>query len=272
MNALLEVVLSLLAVDFVSGLVHWAEDTFGTEATPLVGAWIVAPNALHHEDGAAFTGKSWLASSWDLALAAGLLVAAAVAGGWFGPGVAIFVLAGANANQVHKWCHAPARAPRLVHAAWRLRLLQGPRHHARHHAGAKNEAYCVVTPYLNPLLDALGFWRALERRIVPWTGATRRADLGSPRGRLARARRGVAVSAQAPTAGRPRASTPGSWRARRSGPSPLSRRSSGGARSALRGAPSLGRRPRERKQRIDIATRCSSARRRTVSRGGTASP
>lgn len=177
MNFVLEVLGAVLAADFVSGIVHWAEDTFGTETTPIVGRWIVAPNVLHHQDASAFVAKGWLASSWDLVLAAGIVVAISIAGGWFGPGVAVLAFLGANANQFHKWCHAPTRAPLVVRTAWRSGLLQGPRHHARHHRGAKNEAYCVVTPFVNPALDRIRFWRGLERCIVPFTGAPRREDL-----------------------------------------------------------------------------------------------
>lgn len=177
----IELVLGLLAVDLASGLVHWAEDTFGTESTPLVGRWIIALNVLHHRDPTAFVTKGWLASSWDLALLAGLVVAIAIAGGWFGPGVALCAFVGANANQIHKWCHAPARAPLVVRALWRVGLLQSPGHHARHHRDEKNRAYCVVTPFVNPVLDRLGFWRALERCIVPFSGAPRREDLRSIR-------------------------------------------------------------------------------------------
>ncbi len=177
MNWALQIPCAILLADLLSGLVHWAEDTFGTETTPVVGPWIVAPNVLHHTDGSAFVAKSWFASSWDLALVALLSVALSIAGGWFGSGVVVFVLLGANANQLHKWCHAAARAPLPVRAAWRLGLLQGPGHHARHHRGDKHAAYCVVTPFVNPVLDRLGFWRALERVIVPFVGAPRRDDL-----------------------------------------------------------------------------------------------
>jgi ubiquitin-conjugating enzyme E2 variant len=55
--------------------------------------------------------------------------------------------------------------------------MQRPVEHARHHAGDKNTAYCVLTPFVNPVLDALGFWRAIERVVVPIFGAPRREDL-----------------------------------------------------------------------------------------------
>lgn len=177
--------LAIVAADFVSGVVHWAEDTFGEVDTPIVGRWIVAPNELHHRDAGAFTHKGWLASSWDLALASALLVAIAAWLGMLTPYLVLFALLGANANEVHKWNHAPRRAPWIARVLWRARLLQAPEEHARHHAGAKNSAYCVLTPFVNPLLDRIGFWRGFERVLVPLAGGSRRADLAHLRERSA---------------------------------------------------------------------------------------
>jgi ubiquitin-conjugating enzyme E2 variant len=182
MFLLLELALGLLTIEFVSSLIHWAEDTFGTASTPVLGKWIVEPNVLHHAQPAAFAAKSWLASPWDLALAASALLVLSIRLGLFGLGAILFAVLGTNANQLHKWAHVPRRAPALVRAAWRLGLLQGPRHHARHHTGAENSAYCVVTPFLNPVLDRARFWRALERCTVPLFGAPRRTEIRWNRG------------------------------------------------------------------------------------------
>ena len=177
MNTIFRVVACLLAVDFLSGLVHWAEDTFGSESTPVLGRWIVAPNVEHHHDAAAFVRKGYWASNWDLVLVGVILLASSGVGGWLDPGILLFALVGANANQIHKWCHAPRRAPSVARALWWTGILQRPEHHGRHHTGDKNTAYCVVTPFVNPLLDRIGFWRGLERLVVPFTGAPRREDL-----------------------------------------------------------------------------------------------
>ena len=68
LNVILKLSISIFAADFVSGFVHWAQDTFGTEETPLWGKWVVAPNILHHNRPASFTKNNWIQSSWDLTL------------------------------------------------------------------------------------------------------------------------------------------------------------------------------------------------------------
>lgn len=173
-----EFVLTLLAIDFVSGLVHWAEDTFGTEQTPLLGKWIVIPNVKHHEDPSEFTHKSWLHSSWDL-LVATVIIALVC---WYFDRLTwhvwLFCILGANANQLHKYAHLPEKStPFFVLIFVKLRILQSAKNHAFHHTGEKNKAYCVITPYLNPILDSIGFWRFLEKIWVPILGAPRREDL-----------------------------------------------------------------------------------------------
>jgi ubiquitin-conjugating enzyme E2 variant len=173
-----EAALVLLFTDFVSGLVHWAEDTFGSVDTPVVGRWIVGPNVLHHLDGAAFLTKSWLASSWDLLAVAAALVAAAWWAGHLDWHVWLFALLGANANQLHKWNHGGrSRRPMAIRWLQGLRILQTAAGHAAHHKGDKNTAYCVITPYLNPLLDRLGVWRGLEGVLARRRWAPRRLDL-----------------------------------------------------------------------------------------------
>jgi plasmanylethanolamine desaturase len=52
----------------------------------------------------------------------------------------------------------------------RAYVLQTPRHHGRHHQGEKNSHYCVVTNFLNPLLEEVGFWRRLETGVEKLTG------------------------------------------------------------------------------------------------------
>lgn len=178
LHLLLEFILTMLAIDFVSGLVHWGEDTFGSESTPIIGKWIVTPNVIHHDTPAAFTKKNWLESSWDLLLATVIIAFVCWIFGVLTWHVWLFCFLGANANQLHKYAHqSPKSVPILVKIPQKLRLLQNAKDHSFHHTGEKNLAYCVITPYLNPVLDSIKFWRLLERITVPIFGAPRREDL-----------------------------------------------------------------------------------------------
>ncbi|MBT8146142.1 MAG: fatty acid desaturase family protein [Gammaproteobacteria bacterium] len=178
LSVLLQVYLIILLVDFVSGVSHWAEDTFGDENTPLVGKTILAPNEYHHKYPMAFLDKSWLESSSVLLVFGALLLLIASLDGEIGWQVIFFVAFGVNTNQIHKWSHMrPRKVPWIVRQLQRCRILQTQKHHLKHHLKPRNTNFCVVTNHLNYLLDKLGFWRQLEYFLVPLLGAPRREDL-----------------------------------------------------------------------------------------------
>src|SRR5687768_4216268 len=127
-----ELILVILAADLISGLVHWAEDTFGTEKTPIAGKWIVTPNVVHHEDPLAFTKKSWLASSWDLLLVSVIGIIVAWLLGLLTWHMWLFCFIGTNANQLHKYTHMPKnKIPWVVSILQRIHVLQNARHHSQ---------------------------------------------------------------------------------------------------------------------------------------------
>jgi hypothetical protein len=175
---LIELVATILLVDFGSGLIHWTEDTFWTEETPLIGNRIIKPNVLHHKNGYAFVRNSWFHSSRDLLYAGVVLLAIGWVTGFLSWHVYLSVFLMVNANQIHKWSHINrARIPVSIRILQKLRILQTPQHHANHHKGEKNTHYCVITNFANPILDKLGFWRWLESLLVPPFKAPRRIDI-----------------------------------------------------------------------------------------------
>jgi ubiquitin-conjugating enzyme E2 variant len=56
------------------------------------------------------------------------------------------------------------------------RILQTPHQHALHHTDPKNTHYCPITNLLNPVLELIRFWPALEALVQAVTGATHRQD------------------------------------------------------------------------------------------------
>jgi ubiquitin-conjugating enzyme E2 variant len=175
-SLLVEGVATVLLADFVSGFVHWAEDAYARPATPLLGR-IAQDNLRHHWRPREFLARSWLQSSWDLVLGGALVINAAAATGWLSWHVVLFAVLVANANQIHKWAHMNrSELPWIVGVLQRLYLLQNARHHGRHHAGTRTTHYCVITNFLNPLLEEVSLWSRLEAAIERWVGFRRRNE------------------------------------------------------------------------------------------------
>jgi ubiquitin-conjugating enzyme E2 variant len=166
-----------LFTDFLSGFFHWMEDAYGNPFWPVVGRHVTKPNILHHYIPRAFVTNSWYLSSRLLVLICTLVVAITVVLGVFNWMVALAVLLGVNANQVHKWSHRTRHenGPFIVFLQ-RARVIQSPSHHHRHHVHGKDSHYCVLTDFLNPVLDGTGFWRRLEWLIKRASGIRRRDD------------------------------------------------------------------------------------------------
>lgn len=172
-----KIVVTWLVVDLISGCVHWCEDSYGQPSARFVGRRITTPNILHHFRPRAFVSNSWLASSSLLLVAciAALLVAWIL--GQLSPMVVLAAVLGANANQVHKWSHrSESENGRIIVTLQRLRLVQTPSHHARHHVCQKDSHYCVLSNVLNPILEWSRFWRGLEWVLERWFGLTKRDD------------------------------------------------------------------------------------------------
>ncbi len=166
MLAIVKLFFAVLLADFVSGFIHWLEDTYAKPGMPFIHQ-IAVENELHHEKPRAFLAKSWWQSSWDSVLAVTLLVAIVWYAGFLSWPVVLFAVLAANANQLHKWTHQNAQEkPRIVTRMQKWNILQTCRHHAKHHSGDKNTHYCVVTNILNPVLERMNFWRTLEHMIA----------------------------------------------------------------------------------------------------------
>ncbi len=157
----------MAAADFISGFVHWAADSYGSDTMPIFGGFVRTFRE-HHTDqeditrhdaietnGDVFVFSSpvhftllWLIESpWALALVFGVFL-------------------GSYANsQIHKWAHE-LNPPRVVRALQRSCVLLSPEHHARHHAGTHESHYCITTGWLNLALDRVRFFRRLEAALA----------------------------------------------------------------------------------------------------------
>lgn len=162
-----------LLADFVAGLVHWLADRHFDPQTPVVGPLLIAPFRAHHDDPLSITHHDLCEVLGNNALVA-LPTAAALlwipfpptAFGAFLVGLGLAgTLAAVLTNLFHAWAHAP-RPPRLARWLQRHRLVLTPSQHARHHRASHDQAYCVTSGWLNPLLDRTRFFARLDARLV----------------------------------------------------------------------------------------------------------
>lgn len=175
-------VLGMAAADFLSGLVHWAADTWGRDDTPIVGPRLLVPFRVHHVNPDDFLERPFLDTNGEVAfLSIPVLIAAlfishdtvwesALAVARLG-----FCAVGMMTNQIHQWAHM-ATAPQPVRLLQECGLILGHDAHQRHHGRPYDASYCIATGWCNRALDRIQLFKRLERIIAWCSGAEPRLD------------------------------------------------------------------------------------------------
>ena len=160
--------------DFASGLVHWLADRHFDPRTPILGPLLIAPFREHHAAPAEITRHGLLEVMGNNALVtlppALVLLAHPAPNGslpWLFVHLTLLFLALSvvATNLFHRWAHV-ATPPPAIRLLQRAGLILSPERHARHHHTSHDRAYCVTSGWLNPLLDASGFFDALDRNLA----------------------------------------------------------------------------------------------------------
>lgn len=183
---LLKVLGGLYFADFISGVIHWLEDRYGNPKWPVIGHTI-RENQQHHFTPRSFlNGTLWTRNREVLAIGIAFLAAF-----WAFDLLNVFtvsaVIFGVMSNEVHASAHrSPQENGRLITALQKTGLLQSHRHHAAHHRKGKDTHFCVLTNHVNPVLEGVRFFQALEAIVTRVTGIRPRPDLSvNPRYRPA---------------------------------------------------------------------------------------
>jgi hypothetical protein len=157
--------------DFLSGLVHWLEDSYGQEDWPIVGQSVIAPNLLHHKHPRAFLENSWWGSAdYQIFASLFILLIAAWLGRYSWELVFLLVIT-VNGNEVHKWSHRTRKEnSAVITCLQNWRIVQTRCHHAHHHRDRRDSHYCTITNWVNPILDKFKLWRFLELCVFTCSG------------------------------------------------------------------------------------------------------
>lgn len=154
-----------LIADFISGVLHWAEDRLLWATIPVIGPLIVVPNRAHHKDpymplaGNLFA-RNW--TSWLTAVICAVIWFAIAGFSWVFLGAA---LGGAIVTEVHAIAHRN-NATGILRVLQQSGIIQSPGQHLRHHRGEQNSHYCSLTDWLNPWLEWVRLWERLENGLT----------------------------------------------------------------------------------------------------------
>jgi len=177
--------LAAVWADFVSGMLHWACDTYGSVATPVVGKLLIRSFREHHIDPVAITRHPFFETNGNSILATlpfAVFLAfnppTAVSGGFYYFLMCFLTcstLLLSFTNQIHKWAHSH-EPPSVIRTLQKMGVILEGRAHQKHHFNPYDRDYCITTGWLNPLFEAIDYWRRIEDAIESVTGAVPRKD------------------------------------------------------------------------------------------------
>lgn len=181
-HTLLAIPAGMAVADFLSGLIHWSADTWGSESMPILGKRLLHPFRVHHVNPGDFLRRQFIDTNGDVAfLAIPVLLAARqipLNSSW-SHSAALFVVSfasiGLMTNQIHQWAHLE-RAPCPIRWLQRLGIILGHAAHEQHHQPPYVQNYCIATGWCNRPLQAVQFFSRLERLITWGTGLQPRYD------------------------------------------------------------------------------------------------
>lgn len=157
---------AIFLADFISGIGHWLEDRYANESMTWIAETVVKPNIEHHHTPRSFLQRSyWQRNDVSILLSAfvGLTI------GLFAHlnlTIILTLLLLSQINEVHAFAHLSIHdTPTWVLKLQKIGILQSKKHHNLHHSRPFENRYCILTNYLNPVLDYTMFFRKLEHII-----------------------------------------------------------------------------------------------------------
>lgn len=164
---IIKVFLLWLIADFITGIIHWWEDTYGNPAWPVLGKYVVGPNLEHHKNPRSLLqGSYW--SRINTSLFTALIVGAIL---WFAGihswSMIVCLLFSSQGNEIHAIAHRTDKENgKFLIFLQKTGLIQKRKTHGWHHKAPYDTNFCVMTEFVNPILNRINFWMKLEWIIL----------------------------------------------------------------------------------------------------------
>lgn len=159
----LKIFMLMLLTDLLTGTVHWWEDAYGNPSWKYLGKSVVIPNLEHHQYPRKFLKHGmWprIRLSFIIAVSLGTIAYLFGVLSWE---VGFVLIYASLANEIHAITHKTDKENgKLICWIQKTGLIQTRRMHGHHHTSPYDVNYCVMTNYLNPILNKTRFWLGLE--------------------------------------------------------------------------------------------------------------
>lgn len=178
----------ILTADLISGIVHWAADSYGSVEMFLIGKNLLRNFREHHIDPTAITRHDFVETNGDnftvivpfLAYMAYKFQTSSYEQIQldYNYQLYLFLLAVfiSMTNQFHKWSHTYFGLPRYITILQDLHIILPRIHHRIHHVTPHDTYFCITVGWLNYPLEQIKFWIRLENLVFRLTGVQPRTD------------------------------------------------------------------------------------------------
>jgi len=164
---LLQIFSLWLLADFITGVIHWWEDTYGNPQWPLLGKFVVEPNIVHHtQPTKLLEGTYWDRTNTSY-IGAGIIGLVLWCLGVHAWQMIVLLFFCAQGNQIHALSHRSDVANgKFVLFLQKIGIFQSRKTHRWHHKAPYETNFCIMSEFLNPILNKLEFWEELEQFIL----------------------------------------------------------------------------------------------------------
>ncbi len=163
----LQIFILWLFADFITGVVHWWQDAYGNPTWPIIGKYVIEPNLIHHQDPRHMLKVSYISRVNTSVITAAILATVFWFVGWHSWQIIVCLIFSSQGNEIHAIGHRSDKENRKF-ICWlqKIGLLQTRKTHGWHHKAPYDTNFCVMTEFLNPILNKINFWMKLEWCIL----------------------------------------------------------------------------------------------------------